>query len=190
MDQVYRFVLEATTSIPSLAGTALWGDHRRGYTSCTVYLAGSNVPVRIYQPEQTEKPILLIFYHGGGYCIGSCDTYHGVCQSLSQLANCVIASVEYRLAPENKFPAAFEDVLACTKWFLSGENRQSVGLPRDAVVGVCGDSAGGCLAAAITHHLKLDTTSIMFQVRIWCFELQEWQIADSVTVVGFDLSWS
>ncbi|XP_062502553.1 ethyl acetate hydrolase-like [Corticium candelabrum] len=125
-----------------------------------------NVPVRIYQPDGPSKPVLLIFFHGGGYCIGSRDTHHGVCQSLAQVAKCYVASVEYRLAPENKFPAGIQDALACTEFLLSSDNRQSVGLPRDVIVGVSGDSAGGNFAAVMTHELKTKE-SIKFQILVY-----------------------
>ena len=96
-----------------------------------------------------------------------------MCQSLAQVAKCYVASVEYRLAPENKFPAGIQDALACTEFLLSSDNRQSVGLPRDVIVGVSGDSAGGNFAAVMTHELKTKE-SIKFQVRNNISKLSTW----------------
>lgn len=127
----------------------------------------NDIPVRIYYPESYHlgKPALLVFFHGGGWVIGSCDTHHNALSCVAQLTQCAVASVDYRLAPEHKFPAAVEDVIACTEWFLSPDNRESVGLPREIVIGVGGDSAGGNMAAVVTHELKA-RKSISFQVSL------------------------
>lgn len=125
--------------------------------------------MRIYQPDSYHtvagRPALLIYFHGGGWTIGSVETHHNVCTSLAQLSNSAIASVEYRLAPEHKFPAAVEDALTSVEWLLAPGNRQSVGLPRDMAVGVGGDSGGGRLAATVSHELK-ENHRLSFQARV------------------------
>ena len=106
------------------------------------------VPLRIYHPTGSPKEGLpgLVFYHGGGWVLGSLDGVDGLCRSLCQEAQLVVISVDYRLAPEHQFPVGVEDCWAATCWVA--ENAESLGLdPLKLVVG--GDSAGGNLAAVV-----------------------------------------
>ena len=101
---------------------------------------------RIYRPSaQTGLPVIL-FIHGGGWIVGSIATHDNICRRLSNYARAVVVSVGYRLAPENKFPAALEDVYAALQWARS-EAGSFGGDP--ARIAVAGDSAGGNLAAAV-----------------------------------------
>jgi len=105
------------------------------------------VPVRIYTPEGSDSLPILVFFHGGGWTIGSVNAYDGVCRSLTNQAHCIVVSVDYRLAPEHKFPAALEDAYAATVWVA--EHAASIhGDPERIAVG--GDSAGGNLAAVVS----------------------------------------
>ena len=111
---------------------------------------GPNGPVslRIYRPTRSpnERMPCLVFYHGGGWVLGSLDGVDGLCRTLCQDAQLVVISVDYRLAPEHQFPAGVEDCWAATCWVA--ENAESLGIdPLKLVVG--GDSAGGNLAAAV-----------------------------------------
>ena len=104
------------------------------------------IPVRIYTPAGSGPFPMLVFYHGGGWTIGDLDTHDAACRSLTNGARCVTVSVDYRLAPENKFPAAVEDCYAATLW--AADHAKELGAdPRRIAVG--GDSAGGNLSAAI-----------------------------------------
>ncbi|QLG26680.1 alpha/beta hydrolase [Halorarum halophilum] len=104
---------------------------------------GGDLPVRVYRPEGEGPFPTLVYVHGGGWVIGSLDSYDGVCRVLAAEAECVVVSVDYRLAPENPFPAAVEDVRAATEW-VAGDPTAVDG---DGTVAVGGDSAGGNLAA-------------------------------------------
>ena len=102
-------------------------------------------------------------------------TYTVVCARLANEGKFSIVSVDYRLAPEHKFPAAVDDSVGCTEWLLhSSENRASIGLPADIqTIGVGGDSAGGNLAAVTAQELKRKgIDELNFQVRLiitaWC----------------------
>lgn len=105
------------------------------------------IPVRIYTPAGAEPFPVLLYFHGGGWVIGSPNTVHATCALLANRAGAVVVSVDYRLAPEHKFPAAAEDCYAATVW--AAENARSFGGdPRR--IAVAGDSAGGNLAAVVS----------------------------------------
>lgn len=101
------------------------------------------LPVRLYAPVVSELPV-LIYFHGGGFTIGSVATHDTLCRTLSHLAHCAVVSLDYRLAPEHKFPVAANDAWDAVQWLA--HNASSLGLDsRRLAVG--GDSAGGTLAA-------------------------------------------
>jgi acetyl esterase len=105
------------------------------------------IPVRVYTPEgaSAARP-LFVFFHGGGYVCGSRDSYDAVCRLLTRESGCVVASVDYRLAPEFPAPAPFEDCYAAFEWLAA----HAAELGADAArLGVGGDSAGGNLAASV-----------------------------------------
>jgi acetyl esterase len=93
----------------------------------------------------------LVFFHGGGWVRGSLQTHDVVCRALANGAGCIVVSVDYRMAPEHTFPAAFDDSLAATRWV--GEHAVELGIePSRLAVG--GDSAGGNLAAAVALAIR------------------------------------
>lgn len=106
-----------------------------------------DIPVRIYTPEGEGPFPILVYYHGGGWVIGDLEIYDPTCRRITNGARCIVVSVDYRLAPENKFPAAAEDCYAATAWVA--ENAASLnGDPTRVAVG--GDSAGGNLTAVVS----------------------------------------
>ncbi len=105
-----------------------------------------DVPIRIYTPEGSGPWGTLVWFHGGGWVIGNIETSDATARDLCVGANCVVISVDYRLAPEYKFPTPFEDCLTATMWAMY--NAESLGSRPDAIA-VGGDSAGGNLAAAV-----------------------------------------
>jgi acetyl esterase/lipase len=113
------------------------------YEDRTVPGPGRAIPVRVYRPGEEPAPVLL-YFHGGGWVLGSISTHHGVCATLARLAGCVVCSVDYRLAPEHLFPAALDDAWAATTWVATQADDLG-GQPGAVAVG--GDSAGGTLAA-------------------------------------------
>ena len=109
----------------------------------TIPLAGRDIPIRVYTPAGEAPFPALVFYHGGGWVIGSIETHDAVCREIANLASCKVISVEYRLAPEHKFPAAVEDAYESLEWISS--HAAELGIDPERIA-VGGDSAGGNLA--------------------------------------------
>jgi acetyl esterase len=110
---------------------------------------GGALAIRTYRPNGTaaeDRLGGLVYFHGGGFVLGSVAGHDGLCRQLAVSAGCVVASVEYRLAPEHKFPAAVEDAYAATCWV--SEHAARLGVDR-AKLAVGGESAGGNLAAVV-----------------------------------------
>jgi acetyl esterase/lipase len=110
------------------------------------------IPVRVYTPQGAAGPRpLLVYYHGGGWVNGSRDSYDAVCRQLTESSGCVVASVDYRRAPEFPAPAPFEDAYAALDWLAA--HATDVGAePGRLAIG--GDSAGGGLAASVALHAR------------------------------------
>ena len=123
------------------------------------------LPIRIFTPEGSGPLPILVFFHGGGWVLGDCESYDTPCRALANGAGCIVVSVEYRLAPEHKFPAAPEDCYAATLWTV----RNAASLGGDpARVAIGGDSAGGNLAAVVAQMARdRDTPPLVLQVLIY-----------------------
>jgi len=115
---------------------------------------GVNVPVRVYHPHtaQTQKSLpALVYIHGGGWTIGDLDTHDVLCRSLCLQAGVVVVSVDYRMGPEHKFPAAYDDTVAAFNWTVA--NASALGVDANRIA-IGGDSAGGNLSAAACIGLR------------------------------------
>lgn len=111
------------------------------------------IALRIYQPETLVALPVMVFFHGGGFVVGNLDSHDALCRALSDALPAVLVAVDYRLAPEYKFPAGIDDAFAATQWVA--ENAKALGSSADRVL-VGGDSAGGNLAAVVCQ-LARDT---------------------------------
>jgi acetyl esterase len=109
-----------------------------------------SIPARVYTPKRLRKAgglsPCLVFFHGGGWVIGDLDSHDVVCRKLAHEGELIVIAVDYRLAPEHKFPAAVDDAIAATKWVA--DNARQLGIDA-ARITVGGDSAGGNLAAVV-----------------------------------------
>jgi acetyl esterase len=112
--------------------------------------AGS-LALRIYTPLGQRPFPLVVFFHGSGFVVCSLDTHDRMCRNLCAGSGCVVVSVDYRLAPEAKFPAATDDCLAATRWAVA--NAAALGADPGRVL-VAGDSAGGNLAAVTALRIR------------------------------------
>src|SRR5881397_1593802 len=140
-------VLEARAAIVTLSAAAGEGEAVARVESRTVPGPRGEIPVRVYTPEGCAPFPVLVYFHGGGWVTGSLETHDGLCRHLANAAGAVVASVDYRLAPEHPFPASGEDAYAATRWVAA--NAAVIGGDAKRIA-VGGDSAGGNLAAVVS----------------------------------------
>jgi acetyl esterase len=157
-DQARAGLRTRTAALGPVEAVARVEDHR-------VPVDGGAVTLRCYRPGGDGLLPVLVFFHGGGWVIGDLDTHDGICRSLANAAGCVVASVDYRLAPEHHYPVAAEDAYAATRWVIAEAPRLGVDGRR---VAVGGDSAGGNLAAVICLMAReRGEPSIAFQLLVY-----------------------
>jgi len=104
---------------------------------------GGDVPVRIYADQRGGTRHALVYFHGGGFVFGNLDTHDAVCRALAKESDAIVISVDYRLSPEHKFPAALQDAHVATNWIADNAERLGIDAHR---IAIGGDSAGGNLA--------------------------------------------
>jgi acetyl esterase/lipase len=126
------------------------------------------IPLRLYRGHALaagERQPVLIFFHGGGWVFGDLETHDNLCRSLANVADCTVISVDYRLAPEHKFPAAIDDAYAATQWTARYAGELGIDASR---IAVGGDSAGGNLATVVSLLAARDgTIKIVGQVLLY-----------------------
>ena len=110
-----------------------------------------DIPLRLYATDHVGLRPALVYFHGGGFVFGNLDTHDAVCRSLAKESGAVVVSVDYRLSPENKFPAAVDDSYAATVWIAANADRLGIDKER---IAVGGDSAGGNLATVIAMRCR------------------------------------
>jgi acetyl esterase len=158
--QVLR-ALEGTPPMESLPVDALRASiayppmERRTLVGCvedlTIPAQGHALRARLYRPREPRSEGLMVFFHGGGFVIGNLDTHDHVCRDLCADTGCALLAVDYRLAPEHRFPLPTDDSLHATRW--AGEQAAAFGFDATRLV-LVGDSAGGNLAAVTSLRLR------------------------------------
>lgn len=128
--------------------------HMQSVENMRISTSHGEIPLRVYIPLTLPQGITaagLVFYHGGGWVLGDLESHDAVCKQIAARAGIVVVAVDYRLAPEHKFPAAVDDCIAATAWVA--QNATSLGIDPDKLL-VGGDSAGGNLAAVVAIHAR------------------------------------
>ena len=124
---------------------------------------GHRLPARLYAPNQDRLPVLL-YFHGGGFTIGSIASHDILCRELSRLAGCAVVSVDYRLAPEFRFPIAVDDAWDATQWLAT--RAPELGLDGKRLA-LGGDSAGGTQAAVCSIMARDAGLNLALQMLIY-----------------------
>ena len=156
---------EAFAQLTALAGAFAPPPEVASVSDLEVDGGAGKLPARLYLPAGAELPVpTLVFFHGGGFTIGDVASYDGQCRIICAGAGVAVLSVEYRLGPESKFPAAADDAIAATRWALDHADELG-GDP--AAIGVGGDSAGGNLAAVAAQAHRDASPPIKGQILIY-----------------------
>lgn len=137
---------QARERVKSLAALLAQPEAVSNVENLTITGPGGQIPLRIYTPQGEGPFPILVYFHGGFFVVEDLDTEDNLCRSLSNGTCCIVVSVDYRLAPEHKFPAAVEDAYAAIKWVADKANYINGDPARIAVGGI---SAGGNLAAVV-----------------------------------------
>jgi len=168
LERVARSPLPPNHTVPAFVARRIYHDTRAALapkapevSDTKLLVLDNRIAVRVYRPSSDVLPA-LVFFHGGGWTIGDLDTHDVLCRSLAAGARCAVFSVDYRLAPENPFPAAVDDAVAATKYLLSNPGPLKIDASR---IAVGGDSAGGNLAAVVA--LELKKHNLAFQLLIY-----------------------
>ncbi len=133
------------------------------------------IGLRLYRPATAPLPApTLVYFHGGGWVIGDLDTHDEVCRSLAVKANCAVVAVDYRMGPEQRFPAAVEDCIAATEW-LHGQASALQLDPQRLAVG--GDSAGGNLAAVVALSLRDAGSAVRLKQQLLIYPATDMRLA-------------
>jgi acetyl esterase len=124
----------------------------------SITLPDRAIPIRIYRTAAPEAAAMVLYFHGGGFMLGGLDSHDDVCAELCARTGYEVVSIDYRLAPEHQHPAAFDDALAAFEWAATTFKRAIL---------LCGDSAGGNLAAAVSHATRGHARAPVGQVLIY-----------------------
>jgi acetyl esterase len=178
LDQFNAFMLAQPKQIPVDAGRLAYEHFSimqsgiplrlRRVEDLTIPVSNGStyIPIRIYTPQVGTQLPALIYYHGGGWQRGSITTHDSICRNLAVKANCLVMSVEWRLAPEHKFPIGLEDCWDAYHWLLEhGPAEYNVDLNR---IAIGGDSAGGNMTAVTIQRLKQENKQLpKFQLLLY-----------------------
>ena len=176
-------VTEARANFEALFAGLRPGEPVSAVADHAIPVDGAAIPARSYRPQIAaagEPLALVVYFHGGGWLLGSVESHDTVCRALANASGAVVLNVGYRLAPEARFPAAADDALAATRW--AHANAALLGAD-PARLAVAGDSAGGNLAAVVCQDLRTAGEPI---VR---FQLLIYPVTTADLSDGFDMAY-
>ncbi len=175
-------IAEARANFEALFAGLGPGEPVDSVTEHVIAVAGGSIPARSYRPAGAGEELrpLVVYFHGGGWLLGSIDSHDTICRSLANASGAVVLNVGYRCAPEARFPAAADDALAATRW----AHAHAALLGADAGrLAVAGDSAGGNLAAVVCQDLRDAGEPI---VR---FQLLVYPVTTADLATGYDMAY-
>ncbi len=164
---VITLPVEEARQLREVVYSELWGEREAVADVSDQFIPGPAGPiqVRVYRPVASSPLPVLVYFHGGGWVTCSIDSYDGLCRALANGVNCIVVSVNYRLAPEHKFPAATEDAYAATAW-VARHAQELGGDPTRIAIG--GDSCGGNLTAVVALMAREHTSPpLVFQMLLY-----------------------
>jgi acetyl esterase len=185
-DEAREMLRQRTAALGPVEDVATVSEHR-------VPVDGGTIGVRVYAPAAPGPLPALVFYHGGGWVIGDLYTHDGICRAVANAAGCIVASVDYRLAPEFKYPVAAEDSYAALRWIVEHARELGVDARR---IAVGGDSAGGNLATVVAlmarerHGPELTFQLLIYPVTDYAFETPSYrENADGYLLTRDGMRW-
>jgi acetyl esterase len=176
-------IAEARANFESLFAGLGAGEPVASVAEHAIPVAGGAIPARSYRPAGAsagEALPLVVYFHGGGWLLGSVDSHDTICRALANASGAVVLNAGYRLAPEARFPAAADDALAATRWAHANAGHLGADAGRLAVAG---DSAGGNLAAVVCQDLRDAAEPI---VR---FQLLVYPVTTADLAIGYDMAY-
>ncbi len=156
------------------------GESVAAVTDHAVPVAGGTIPARSYRPSRDVGLGLVVYFHGGGWVLGSVESHDTICRSLANASGAVVLNVGYRCAPEAKFPTAVDDAWAALGW--AHANAATLGADANRLA-VAGDSAGGNLAA-ICAQIARDAGGPALR-----FQLLVYPVTSADLATGFDMAY-
>jgi acetyl esterase len=190
----WELPLELLRAAPELENPEIWGlsDEVDEVVDLLIPGPAEKIRVRVYRPLSTELLPVVIWFHGGGWVVGTIESHDPVCRALANRTPCVVVSVDYRLAPEAPFPAGLDDAWAATQWVA--DEALKLGADPGRIV-VAGDSAGGNLAAAVAlrardSRLPLALQALVYPVTDFDFESESYlRLAEGLNLTRAKMQW-
>ncbi|EAG7401982.1 alpha/beta hydrolase, partial [Listeria monocytogenes] len=146
VDSRYKYMRLATKALPSAKDIEIGDVENKKIDG-----PAGKIPIRIYTPKEDGPFEIIVYYHGGGFVLGGLQTHDAIARKLVQTTGARVVTVDYRLAPENPFPAAVEDAYAALLWV---QNHRTSLRAKSSDIIVAGDSVGGNLATVVTQIAK------------------------------------
>lgn len=141
-----------------------------------------DIPIRIYTPEEITANAAMIYFHGGGFSLNCIETHDEICRILANRLHRVIISVEYRLAPENKYPAPIEDCIEAAQWIF--DNSAALGIDSKHIA-VGGDSGGATNSAVICQYFR-DRNGVKFEKQVLIYPATDYYFPGTASLVEND----